>query len=79
MFPAGRWSRTARGPIASRGRQICTCFDVSEPLIESTLAQCGGSEDQRLSQLQQTLRCGTNCGSCVPELRKLVRARMVAA
>jgi assimilatory nitrate reductase catalytic subunit len=71
----------ARAPvaIASRGRQVCTCFDVSEPQIEQTLSQCSGGEEQRLAQLQQTLRCGTNCGSCVPELRKLVRARMLAA
>ena len=54
-------------------------LDVSEPQIEQTLRQCSGGEEQRLAQLQQTLRCGTNCGSCVPELRKLVRARMLAA
>jgi len=71
----------ARAPraIASRGRQVCTCFDVSEPQIAQALSRCSGGEEQRLAQLQQTLRCGTNCGSCVPELRKLVRSRMLAA
>jgi assimilatory nitrate reductase catalytic subunit len=24
--------------------------------------------------LQATLKCGTNCGSCLPELRRLVAA-----
>jgi assimilatory nitrate reductase catalytic subunit len=26
-----------------------------------------------LSSLQTQLRCGTNCGSCLPELKKAVR------
>ena len=38
----------------------------------------------RLASLQSGLKCGTNCGSCVPELRALVEkvpagsSRMVA-
>jgi assimilatory nitrate reductase catalytic subunit len=27
-----------------------------------------------LAALQNGLKCGTNCGSCIPELRRLVRA-----
>lgn len=64
----------APGPVASRGKQICTCFNVTEPQIETCLARCVGTDDERLAQLQGELRCGTNCGSCVPALRKLVRA-----
>ena len=63
----------APGQVASRGKQICTCFDVSEPQIIAVLSRCTGAENQRLAQLQGELRCGTNCGSCVPALRKLVR------
>lgn len=58
-------------PVSSR--QVCTCFNVSEKAIEGTLAQCSGSESARLSILQQSLKCGTNCGSCVPELQRMVR------
>ena len=29
-------------------------------------------------QLQGALRCGTQCGSCVPELRRLVREQVPA-
>jgi assimilatory nitrate reductase catalytic subunit len=61
------------------GRQVCSCFDVSETRILERLADCRGTEDQRLAELQQALRCGTNCGSCVPELRRLVRAHSAAA
>ncbi len=65
----------AQAPVAlpARSRQVCTCFNVSEDAITRTLAQCGGDDGERLGTLQQTLKCGTNCGSCVPELQRLVR------
>lgn len=65
----------AKPPVAvqSRGRQVCSCFNVSEPAIRKQLESGSGNEDQRLAALQGALKCGTNCGSCVPELRKLVR------
>ena len=66
----------AQPPVAIevKGRQICTCFNVTDLAITDRLATCEGSEDARLSTLQTSLRCGTNCGSCVPELKRLVRA-----
>ena len=38
------------------------------------LAQCNGAPEQRLASLQGALRCSTNCGSCVPELKRMVRS-----
>ncbi|WP_332739223.1 nitrate reductase [Hydrogenophaga sp.] len=66
----------AKPPVAieAKGRQICTCFNVTDLAITGRLATCEGSEDERLATLQTSLRCGTNCGSCVPELKRLVRA-----
>ncbi len=71
----------ARPPVAqaTRGRQVCSCFDVGEARIGRVLAQCHGSADERLAQLQSVLHCGTNCGSCVPELKRLVQAPSLAA
>ncbi|GAB3498886.1 nitrate reductase [Curvibacter fontanus] len=63
----------APAALPARSRQVCTCFNVSENAIEASLAQCGGSESERLGALQQSLKCGTNCGSCVPELQRMVR------
>ena len=60
--------------IAAKGRQVCTCFNVTDLAIAERLATCEGNEDERLAALQASLRCGTNCGSCVPELKRLVRA-----
>ena len=66
----------AKAPLGliSRGRAICSCFDVTEPQISQHLKSADGSPDDRLASLQSTLQCGTNCGSCVPELKRLVRA-----
>ncbi|WP_416142037.1 molybdopterin-dependent oxidoreductase [Hydrogenophaga sp.] len=65
----------AKPPVAieAKGRQICTCFNVTDLTITERLTTCEGTEDERLATLQASLRCGTNCGSCVPELKRLVR------
>jgi assimilatory nitrate reductase catalytic subunit len=46
---------------------------VREDAITACLNGLSGSEAQRLAGLQQQLQCGTRCGSCVPELKRLVR------
>ncbi|MDD0840810.1 molybdopterin-dependent oxidoreductase [Curvibacter sp. HBC61] len=65
----------AEPPLAQAPRSplVCSCFGVTEQAIRGQLAQCAGTEDERLKQLQGALKCGTNCGSCVPELKRLVR------
>ncbi|MFT4266641.1 MAG: molybdopterin-dependent oxidoreductase [Xenophilus sp.] len=62
------------GLAAARGRTVCSCFGVGEHAIGEALAACGGSDEERLAQLQGALKCGTNCGSCVPELKRMVRS-----
>ncbi len=52
----------------SRGKIVCNCYDVSENEIIET---CEMGAD--LQTLQAKLKCGTNCGSCVPELKRLVK------
>ena len=71
----------ARAPVAveARGKQVCSCFDVSESQIKAALGDCTGTPDARLLQLQDRLKCGSNCGSCVPELKRLVRVSQQAA
>jgi assimilatory nitrate reductase catalytic subunit len=64
----------AKAPVAvaSRGRQVCSCFDVSERQIEAALDASAGPPDTQLAQLQERLQCGTNCGSCIPELKRII-------
>jgi len=42
-------------------------MDVSENEIKASIAS--GVD---LDKLKQTLKCGTGCGSCVPELKQLL-------
>ena len=59
------------------GRVICQCFNVTEDTITASLGEIAGEPDARYQALQRQLKCGTNCGSCVPELRQLVSNRPV--
>jgi assimilatory nitrate reductase catalytic subunit len=65
--------------LTARGQQVCNCFDVSEAEIAGTLAGCSGGPESRLAQLQARLKCGTQCGSCLPALRRQVQNTQAAA
>ncbi len=60
-------------PVVSRGQQVCACFNVTDRAIAAHLADCDGSPAARLASLQTDLKCGTHCGSCLPQLQRLVR------
>jgi assimilatory nitrate reductase catalytic subunit len=84
-LPAQSYGRMLLAPstkpplaVQSRGKQICTCFNVTDSAIATQLGHCKGSEEQRLVQLQASLQCGTNCGSCLPEVKNLVRLSIPA-
>lgn len=66
----------ARPPAGGggRGRIVCNCLDVGEADIVAAIA--AGAD---LAALQSALKCGTECGSCVPELKRLVAGRRAAA
>ena len=71
----------AKPPVAvqSRGKQVCSCFNVTQTTIAQHLGACNGSAKERLDSLQGELQCGTNCGSCLPELQRMVRTSMDAS
>lgn len=57
------------GEQQRQGAMICSCFQVAEAAIVAAIgAGCRSS-----AALGEKLRCGTNCGSCVPELNRLLR------
>jgi assimilatory nitrate reductase catalytic subunit len=47
--------------------------------INAQLKDCRGTPKERLDTLQGALQCGTNCGSCLPQLQRMVRDSMVPA
>jgi assimilatory nitrate reductase catalytic subunit len=55
-------------PVSVAPRNIvCKCADVTDVQIRQALA--AGAD---LPELQEKLRCGTFCGSCVPDIRRMV-------
>jgi assimilatory nitrate reductase catalytic subunit len=52
----------ARGPI------VCACFGVGLAAIRNALTSGVGS----VEEIGKALRAGTNCGSCLPELKRIV-------
>ncbi len=61
----------AEPPAGGRqGKIVCVCLNVSETAIHDAVAQ--GCD---LAALQNTLKCGTQCGSCLPELKRIVAAK----
>ncbi len=61
--------------IEDVGPVICACFGVGLNVIRRAVASeaLTSAED-----IGKALRAGTNCGSCLPELRKIVQARVTA-
>ncbi len=56
---------------ASCGRTVCVCFGVGELTIAAAV-QDGATT---VATLGEALACGTNCGSCIPELKSIIAAR----
>lgn len=65
-------SGNADSEQADPGAIVCSCFSVGE----KTIAQAIGQGCDSVAALGLSLRCGTHCGSCVPEL-KAILARML--
>ena len=74
-------SERAPVDIQESGPQVCTCLNVPQTKIVDFLRQQPGQadEDSQLAALKDQLKCGTNCGSCIPELRRLIRQTSLQA
>ena len=58
------------GGMVDRGPMVCACFGVSQCAIRVAIE--GGACDA--AAVGAAVKAGTNCGSCVPEIRKLIGA-----
>jgi assimilatory nitrate reductase catalytic subunit len=65
--------RSADG-LAEAGPLVCTCFGVGLTQIHAALA---GRVATSVDDIGRALKAGTNCGSCLPELKRIVNARAV--
>lgn len=58
--------------IEDPGEMICSCYQVGRNAIEDAVSQgCHSAES-----LGSKLKCGTNCGSCIPELNAVLSAML---
>jgi assimilatory nitrate reductase catalytic subunit len=57
------------------GPTVCACFGVPRDRILRTIRDGASS----LAPLQSKLKAGTNCGSCIPELKRLLAAQEALA
>jgi assimilatory nitrate reductase catalytic subunit len=66
-----RWifAPRAEPPVAAAAprKVICNCLDVSEAEIQREIV--AGAD---LAGMQEKLKCGTSCGSCVPEIKRML-------
>ncbi|HWU64178.1 MAG TPA: (2Fe-2S)-binding protein, partial [Ensifer sp.] len=75
---AARFMLTAGRPAPGRpdkGAIVCSCFSVG--INEITQAVRGGCWS--VEKIGESLNAGTNCGSCRPEIRRIIDATQVLA
>jgi assimilatory nitrate reductase catalytic subunit len=65
---------TPPGGGMKASKVLCNCMNVSQDAV------CAGIErGLNLDGLKQELKCGTSCGSCVPEIKRLLATRVAPA
>jgi len=60
--------------LASAGPIVCACFGVGRTTICDAIAAGAGTA----AEIGAKLKAGTNCGSCIPELKRLIVQNSVA-
>ncbi len=64
------------GAVGAGEKLVCACFSVGLDTLRAAVA------DRRLvtvAEIGAALRAGTNCGSCIPELREILRDQLTPA
>jgi len=62
-------ARSADGKTADTGATVCSCFGVGCNTITDTIRRHGLKS---VGEVTACLKAGGNCGSCVPEIKKLL-------
>ena len=79
LQPADRLALLAGRPLrggVDAGPLVCSCFAVGRNTLRNLIAAEGLTESL---QVGERIRAGTNCGSCLPEIRKLLALNRVGA
>ena len=65
----GLLSGRAPADAPDEGRIVCSCFNVGLNRIAAAIRDGGLTSAE---QIGAALKAGTNCGSCIPELKELI-------
>ena len=74
--PSARTTLSGRAAGADAGPLVCACFGVGLKTITHAIREEGATSTEAIGA---ALRAGTNCGSCLPELRRIIVAETAAA
>jgi assimilatory nitrate reductase catalytic subunit len=80
LFARGKLDAQARASLlAGRAAQgveqgvlVCSCFGIGRKPIETCARELGAAATP--AEIGRKLKCGTNCGSCVPEIQSIIGA-----
>ena len=83
LFTVSRFNEAMRGALlagraiegADQGATICTCFGVGRNPIAACARELGAAATP--VEIGKRLKCGTNCGSCIPEIQRLIAEQAV--
>ncbi len=67
--------RSEASDFGEREQVVCACFGIGLNAIREAVASGRASN---VAEIGQALRAGTNCGSCLPELRRIVAHERIA-
>jgi len=62
-------SGKAADQSANAGALVCACFGVGINTIREAITSRAATS---VEEIGRALRAGTNCGSCIPEMKKLL-------
>ncbi len=57
----------------SSAKLVCSCFRVTDKQIHDAMEK---QDCTSLTQLQNKLKCGTNCGSCVSQIKQMLDSHL---
>ena len=60
----------ARVEGADQGALVCSCFGVGRNPIAACARELGAAATP--AEIGKRLKCGTNCGSCIPEIQAII-------
>ncbi len=73
LLAPGGWNAATVPPASP---QLCNCLNISEAQAVAAMAgldRQANAAAARVAEAQRSLRCGTQCGSCLPRLRRLAQ------